>query len=99
MRDNAALSGAMAAITAAVVGVILNLAVWFGLHVLFREVTTLTLGPLSWDLPVLSSVNWPSLILTLLAAVALFALRQSVITVLLVSALLGIAWQVVSRAG
>ncbi|MBU1314792.1 MAG: chromate efflux transporter [Alphaproteobacteria bacterium] len=96
MRDNAALSGAMAAITAAVVGVILNLAVWFGLHVLFREVTTLTLGPLLWDLPVLSSVNWPSLILTLLAAVALFALRQSVIAVLLASSLLGIAWQLLS---
>ena len=98
MRGNAALSGAMAAITAAVVGVILNLAVWFGLHVLFSEVTTEGLGPLSLDVPVLSSVNWPSLTLTLLAAVALFALRQSVLAVLLVSALLGIAWQVVSRA-
>ncbi|WP_440411173.1 chromate efflux transporter [Neorhizobium petrolearium] len=94
MRGNAALSGAMAAITAAVVGVILNLAVWFGLHVLFSEVTTLTLGPLSWDVPILSSVDWPSLTLTLLAALALFRLRQSVITVLLASAALGIAWKV-----
>ena len=38
LRGNKALSGALAAITAAVVGVILNLAVWFALHVLFREV-------------------------------------------------------------
>ncbi|MDY6949513.1 MAG: chromate efflux transporter [Pseudomonadota bacterium] len=93
MRGNAALSGAMAAITAAVVGVILNLAVWFGLHVLFSELTTESLGPLSLEVPVLSSANWPSLTLTLLAAVALFALRQSVITVLFASAVLGIAWK------
>ncbi|WP_427846653.1 chromate efflux transporter [Brucella pituitosa] len=96
MRGNAALSGAMAAITAAIVGVILNLAVWFGLHVLFGQVTTESLGPLSLDVPVFSSVNWPSLALTLLAAVALFALRQSVITVLLASALLGIGWELLS---
>ena len=96
MRGNAALSGAMAAITAAVVGVILNLAVWFGLHVLFREVATLTLGPLRWDVPVLDTIDGPSLILTLLAAVALFRLQQSVITVLLASAVLGIAWRVLS---
>ncbi|MFN7026214.1 MAG: chromate efflux transporter [Pseudorhizobium sp.] len=94
MRGNAALSGAMAAITAAVVGVISNLAVWFGLHVLFSEVTTQSLGPLSLDVPVFSSVHLPSLILTLLAALALFRLKQSVITVLLGSAVLGIGWEV-----
>lgn len=96
MRGNPALGGAMAAITAAVVGVILNLAVWFGLHVLFREVTTLSLGPLSWEVPNLGSVSWPSLTLTLLAALALFRLKQSVIIVLLASAVLGIGWQVLS---
>jgi chromate transporter len=94
MRGNAALSGAMAAITAAVVGVISNLAVWFGLHVLFSEVTTQSLGPLSLDVPVFSSVHLPSLILTLLAALALFRLKQSVITVLLGSAVLGIGWEI-----
>lgn len=96
MRGNAALSGAMAAITAAVVGVILNLAVWFGLHVLFRDTTTLTIGPLNWDVPILHSVDWPSLVLTLLAALALFRLKQSVIAVLFASAVLGIAWKVLT---
>ena len=48
LRANRQLSGALAAITAAVVGVILNLAVWFALHVLFRKVTEMHLGPLRW---------------------------------------------------
>lgn len=99
MRGNPALGGAMAAITAAVVGVILNLAVWFGLHVLFREVTTLSIGPLSWEFPVLGSVNWPSLTLTLLAALALFRFKQSVIMVLLGSAVLGITWEILVGVG
>src|SRR3546814_1679460 len=56
-RHVRAFAHALAAITAAVVGVILNLAVWFALHVLFRQMQPLTLGPLHWDLPVLSSLD------------------------------------------
>ncbi|MFC3075032.1 chromate efflux transporter [Shinella pollutisoli] len=93
MRGNAALGGAMSAITAAVVGVILNLAVWFGLHVLFAEVKPVVLGPLMLDVPVLGSLLLPSLVLTLLAAFAIFRLRLSVITVLAISAALGIGWR------
>ena len=48
LRANRQLSGALAAITAAVVGVILNLSVWFALHVLFGKVTEMQLGPLRW---------------------------------------------------
>ncbi len=92
MRGNLALGGAMSAITAAVVGVILNLAVWFGLHVLFSEVRPAALGPLALDLPVLGSLILPSLVLTVLAAFAIFRLKLSVITTLAISALLGIGW-------
>jgi chromate transporter len=92
MRGNAALSGAMSAITAAVVGVILNLAVWFGLHVLFSEVRPTTFGLWSVDLPVLSSIDLPSLVLTVLAILAIFRLKWSVITTLAASAALGIIW-------
>lgn len=94
MRGNNALEGAMSTITAAVVGVILNLAVWFGLHVLFAEIRRVTIGASEIDIPVMSSINWPSLVLTLLAAVAIFHLQMSVITTLLLSAGLGIAWTV-----
>ncbi|MGQ2967130.1 MAG: chromate efflux transporter [Allorhizobium sp.] len=92
LRGNAAISGGMAAITAAVVGVILNLAIWFGLHVLFSEVSVVRAGPLSIELPVLSSLDWASLTLTLLAIFAVFRLKMSVMTVLLGSAVLGMAW-------
>ncbi|KXF77070.1 chromate transporter [Paramesorhizobium deserti] len=92
MRGNAALGGAMSAITAAVVGVILNLAIWFGLHVLFAEVRSISWGAWSMDAPVIGSVVWPSLALTALAALAIFRFRMSVIATLLLSAGLGIAW-------
>ena len=78
-----ALNGALTAITAAVVGVILNLAVWFGLHVLFRESTPIHDLGLKLDLPVLSSVDWAALVLTAGAAFAIFRLKLSVIPVLL----------------
>ncbi|MGQ3278569.1 MAG: chromate transporter, partial [Shinella sp.] len=93
MRSNAALSGAMSAITAAVVGVILNLAVWFGLHVLFAEVRPTVLGPLTLDIPVFGSLLLPSLTLTLLAVFAIFRLKLSVIVTLAISAAAGIGWR------
>lgn len=95
MRRNVALSGAMSAITAAVVGVILNLAIWFGLHVLFAEVRTVSIAGLSIDLPAITSIMWPSLLLTVLAALAIFRLKLSVISTLLVCAGLGIIWSLI----
>jgi len=91
LRGNVAISGGMAAITAAVVGVILNLAIWFGLHVLFSEVATFQAELLSIQVPVLSSVDWASVVLTLLAIIAIFRLKMSVMTVLLGTAVLGMA--------
>ncbi len=93
MRGNAALSGAMSAITAAVVGVILNLALWFGLHLLFQDVQALSFGWLSFEVPVISSIVFPSLALTLLAAIAIFRLRLSVFVTLLICAAAGIVWR------
>lgn len=57
MRGNKALSGALSAITAAVVGVVLNLAIWFAIHTFFRSVDKFSAGPLHFDLPQLSSVD------------------------------------------
>jgi chromate transporter len=91
LRGAKALNAALAAITAAVVGVILNLAVWFGLHVLFRDVRELDAGPLALDLPVLASVNLPSLLLAAAAAIAAFRFKVGVIPLLLGSAAVGVA--------
>ena len=90
LRGARALNAALAAITAAVVGVILNLALWFGLHVLFGEVRQISAGPLSLDVPVLASVNWPSVLLTLTAAIAAFRFKVGVIPLLLGCAVAGV---------
>lgn len=92
MRGNAALAGAMSAITAAVVGVISNLGVWFALHVLFRRVRSVSVGFASFDVPVPGSVVLPSLALTPLAVFLIFRLRLSVILTLALSGTLGNAW-------
>jgi chromate transporter len=83
LRQARALNGALRAITAAVVGVILNLAVWFGLHLLFRETTPVHEFGLRLDLPVLRSMDWAAAILTGGAAFAVFRLKLGVAPVLL----------------
>ncbi len=93
VRNNAALSGALSAVTAAVVGVILNLAVWFGLHVVFRTVERVAVGPLTLDLPVLASLDPAALVLSLAAAVAIFRFRLGLVPVLGGCALAGLALQ------
>jgi len=93
VRNNAALSGALSAVTAAVVGVILNLAVWFGLHVVFRTVDRVAVGPLTLDLPVLASLDPAALVLSLAAAVAIFRFRLGLLPVLGGCALAGLALQ------
>ncbi|MFV1849305.1 MAG: chromate efflux transporter [Thalassospira sp.] len=90
LRDNHQLGAALGAITAAVVGVILNLAVWFGLHVLFAEVGTLESYGLNLIVPVLTSLDFAAAGLTLLAVLAVFWMRISTIRVLGLCAGVGI---------
>ena len=84
------LKGALAGVTAAVVGVIGNLALWFGLRVLFGEMSATTLGGLVLEWPVPASLNLPALLLALLAAVCLFRLKLGVVKTLGVAALAGL---------
>jgi chromate transporter len=91
LRDNAVLTAALTAITAAVVGVILNLAVWFGLHVVFEDVQTVTSFGLDIDVPVWSSVKLAAAALVLAALVAVFRFRLGAVTVLAGCALAGMA--------
>jgi chromate transporter len=87
LRANRALSAALAAITAAVVGVILNLAVWFAVHALFGKVEERG----SVDVPVWSSVDLWALLLTILAIIAVFRFKAGTLVVLLGCALAGVA--------
>jgi chromate transporter len=92
LRSNKALSAALATITAAVVGVILNLAIWFGLHVLFGELHEVRGLGMTLDVPVLRSVNLPSLVLTLGALLAVFRFKVGMLPVLAVCSLLGLVY-------
>ena len=89
IRANKALSGALAAITAAVVGVILNLAVWFGVHTIFRKTVAVDGYGLSFDMPVLTSVDFWSLALSVAAAIAIFRFRIGMLQTLAGSCLTG----------
>lgn len=96
LRGAKALNAALAAITAAVVGVILNLAIWFGMHVWFREVQVAKVGALALDLPVLGSFDLASILLSAGAAFALFRLKLGVLPVLAATAAAGMAWRLIS---
>jgi len=91
LRSMPRLSGALAAITAAVVGVILNLSLWFALHVLFDKVTRITSPPLDIWLPDLASVNLFSLLLAAVAGLMLLKFDFGVVRTILISALAGLA--------
>ena len=85
------LRGALKAITAAVVGVILNLSIWFALHVLFTDVSRETLGPVTLWRPDLATIEWLAVALFLLSCFLAFRLHWGIIRILLVAALLGAA--------
>ena len=72
------------------VGVILNFAIWFALHVLFSDVREVTVIGLPLDIPVLNSINLPSLILTLGALLAVFRFKVGMIPVLAVCSAAGV---------
>ena len=84
------LKGALAAITAAVVGVIANLSLWFALHVLFKRGAIVAAGPLRLALPDPASFEWHAGILAAIAALLLFGLRWGVMRVLAAAAIGGL---------
>jgi chromate transporter len=90
LRDNKALNGALSAITAGVVGVVLNLAIWFALHTVFREVRPVRGFGLAFDMPVLASVQPWALALSVAAIVAIFRFKVGMITTLLACSAVGI---------
>jgi chromate transporter len=86
------LTSALAAVTAAVVGVILNLTVWFALQVLFARVGEWRIGPLHVLTPDPATLSFKTLALSLLAAVLLFLLHRGVMTTLAICSAIALAW-------
>jgi chromate transporter len=97
LRRNRALSGALAAITAAVVGVIVNLALLFLLHALFASVRPRNLAPgVTLDIPEPSSISWPLLALIAVAFALTFVIKWGMARMLVICALLGVAFSLLS---
>jgi chromate transporter len=82
LRGNAALNAGLSAITAAVVGVILNLAIWFAIHTIFHDTVRVDRFGLAFDAPVLGSVNGWALLLSIAAALAIFRFKAGMIPTL-----------------
>jgi chromate transporter len=91
LRSNHRLSGALAAITAAVVGVILNLTLWFVLHVLFAHVEEMRAGPLRWYAFDPLSLDLKAAALAAIAAVLAFRFHRGLIQLVAIMAALGVA--------
>jgi chromate transporter len=96
LRGSRRLAAALTAVTAAVVGVILNLAVWFAIYTLFGRVNPFTVGPLHLDVPVWRTVIWPAVIIALGAFIALYRFRAGLIQVLAASAALGMGYYLIA---
>ena len=79
LRGNKALTASLSAITAAVVGVILNLAIWFAIHTIFREVEPVRAFLFAFDAPKFSTVDPWALLLSVGAAVAIFRFKVGMI--------------------
>ncbi|MEC9346442.1 MAG: chromate efflux transporter [Pseudomonadota bacterium] len=91
LRGNPRIAGALGAITAAVVGVILNLALWFALHVVFRQVGTLQAGPLALAWPDIASIDPLAAALSVLALAGVFVFRLGLLPLLGAAAAAGLA--------
>jgi len=92
LRGRRRLASALTAVTAAVVGVILNLAVWFALQTLFAVTGELRIGPLRLHTVELATLDVAGLVLAILAFVALVRLRWPLLLVLALSAAAGFGW-------
>ena len=98
LRDNQSLSSALTGITAAVVGVIANLAVYFALHTLFSDTNQVANAPFAFEVPVLQSVEVTALGITAIACALIFWRGWPVLRTLSVCALAGIAVYVLGVA-
>lgn len=99
LRDNRKISAALTGITAAVVGVIANLALYFAEHALFTEVDDKTIGPITLALPDLATLRPAALAITVTAALLIFKLRWSVLRTLGICATLGLGAALVGLPG
>jgi len=90
LRSNLRLQSALKAITAAVVGVIANLSLWFAMHTLFGDTITIKWQWLAFETPQLASIQWPMLCITAVAMLAMLKFGISTMKTMLLCSLLGL---------
>jgi chromate transporter len=95
LRGHRGLNAALAGIMAAVVGVVLNLAIWFGLHTLFGSVGVVQVGPFQLSRPDLSTIDWAAVAIALAALAALQWKRVGLLTLLGGAMVAGLAVQAI----
>lgn len=93
---NKSLNAALSAITAAVVGVVLNLAIWFALHVLFARMDVSHVLGQTFNIPDLSTISWPALTISLGAIVAIFRYKVGMVPILAASCLFGLGFHLIT---
>jgi chromate transporter len=93
LRGRPRLQASLAAITAAIVGVVLNLAVWFSLHTVFGAVADTRLGPVRLLVPAWNTIDWAAAALALGAALAMLRYRVGMVPTLAVAALAGLGYR------
>jgi chromate transporter len=96
LRGNRSLHAAMSTVTAAVVGVVLNLSVWFTLHAAFRRVDDVAFGPLTISVPMLVTVSVPTVVIAAGAMLAMLRFKIGMGKTLLACAILGAAYKLIS---
>ena len=94
LSANPKLAGALSGVTAAVVGVILNLSLWFTMHAMFAEVDVRRIGPLRLWVPDPVTLDIATLAWSFLAAILLLGLRWNILSTLAVTALAALSWEV-----
>lgn len=99
LRHNPRVAGALAAVTAAVVGVIADLALWFSMSVLFGQVSERTWGPITLEVPTAGTLDGWALALTALSLVLVLALKWGLLRTLTLAASIGLALALVSLHG
>jgi chromate transporter len=97
LRGNKSLNTAMSSITAAIVGVVLNLAVWFALHTVFGSLRDVYVLGGHLQIPVWHTINIPSVFLAAFAMLAIFRFKLGVIRTIGCSAALGVIYHLIAR--
>jgi chromate transporter len=98
LRGNKALNTAMSGITAAVMGVVLNLSVWFALHTIFSSIRDVHILGAHLLVPVWETINVPTLLIALFAMLALFRFKLGMMKTIGISAALGVVYQLLLGA-